>query len=114
MNNLSDYFRNLGGLHDARVLDLRWNYAGKCFSIEIDDLHSNEAGEQDYCGPSQAVIVCTGISKLLIEVDFGLDGLMIYDWVISQSSGHGYSCEVKFSPAGRVIFQCGSIEVVKE
>jgi len=50
----SEWLRKRGGLHDARVLDLRW--AGPHFEISFDDVWSNDLDLPDGAAPGAMVL----------------------------------------------------------
>ena len=111
MKSIIQFIKSLGALHDATVTEMRWLPQEKRFEIGIEDLYQNFKGLPDYPGPTKGRFVFSQVSKLYsTDVDFADVGLMIYELTFRNSEAPGHGCEIRFSPGGKMLIECQSIE----
>lgn len=101
----------LGGLHDAMVMSLAWSAEDRALSIVVDDINANTRGFPEYPGRSTAKFVLSGVTLLEAQAELGLDGLTIFEWIISEKGPDGYRSSISLSPGGRLVIECGRIDI---
>lgn len=109
--SIQSQVESLGGLHDAMVMSLTWNAEKRTLSVVVDDINANTSGLPEYPGRSMATFVFSGVTLLHAEVDLALDGLMIFEWIISRKEPDGYCSSISFSPDGRLAIECRHIDI---
>lgn len=110
--SLQRFVESLGGLHDARVLVLEWSAVDRRLRIVVSDIYANSLGLPEYSGPTQATVVFSDTSRLEVEADFTLDGLSIFDWIMSRKDRDTISSVITFAPGGKLTVECRSIDIV--
>jgi len=106
----SSYFENLGGLHDARVKELKWLKECNQLSICVDDMNSNFLGAPEYRGALPAEIVFEGAEMLNVSLEIKSDSFSIYDVGIEVGNS-GLGVSIKFAPGGNMSFVCANVTV---
>ena len=114
MEDIVEFVKSLGGLHDSTVLKLLWLPKERRLEIDIKDIYWNFEGLPDYSGPTTATFVFSQVADLVVDVDFTTRGHMICDWLFQAAGVPSYKSELLFSPSGKITVECGSIECVKD
>ena len=113
MENIAEFIKSLGGLHDSTVLKMLWHPENSRLEIEIEDIYWNFEGLPEYPGPTRATFVFSQVASLEVEVNFTVVGLMVHDWEFQATGVPNYKSEILFSPGGKITIECGRIECVK-
>jgi hypothetical protein len=115
MEDIVEFVKSLGGLHDSKLLKLVWLLPERRLDLHIKDIWWNSEGHPEYPGPTPAMFVFTDVSKFDVNVgDFCVVGHMIYDWTFQKTGTPNYVSEIAFSPGGKIIVECDHIECVQQ
>lgn len=114
MEDINDLIKSLGSLHDSVLRKLVWRPADNSLDLEMDDLYANFFGLPEYQGPKKGVFIFSEVAHFEVQINLTVTGLMVYDWRLAKSDAGKYKSEILFSPAGRMIIECGQIECVKD
>ena len=110
MDSFETALKNLGGFHDAYVLEFSIDTSALKLKIRIDDIFSNNEGFPDYAGPTPATFVFSSVSELTINVESALDEVRIFDFEVTDERKGSSSAKITFWPAGRMTFSYGNAE----
>jgi hypothetical protein len=114
MQDIAQFIKSLGGLHDAEITKLLWQPESRSLEIKIDDLYANFEGCADYKGPQSAGFVFSQVSKFdVLALSFDEFGVMIYEWTVTTTEKSTYLSEIGFCTGGRVLVECGTLECIK-
>lgn len=113
MHDVIELLKSLGGVHDATMLNLFWRADDRILEVEIDDVYSNFNGLPEYQGPEKAMFVFEQVLNLDVGVDFGVGGLLVYNFEIFKTDNGSYSSKIEFSPAGVIRIECANVRCVK-
>lgn len=102
----------LGELHDARIELLRWEPLQRRLEVHIDDLFSNFLGLPEYPGGKAGGFVATEVSRLTVTGDFVVRGLAIDSLGLEIVSPLLYRIDLRLSPAGQILVDCGKLHFV--
>lgn len=111
--DIVQFIKSLGGLHDSVVSNVVWSPQNHHLEIEIENIYSNFEGLPEYSGPAGATFVFFQVTDVIMEVDFTVIGLMIYDWEFQTNGVPNYKSRINFSPSGKTTIECGRIVCVK-
>ncbi|MEF9387002.1 hypothetical protein V4890_15465 [Ralstonia solanacearum species complex bacterium KE056] len=109
-----EFFKSLGGLHDASVNGISWDMKNKSMEITVDDINSNFEGLPEYKGkkPASIVFIDVGWTKFSVDV-FDRDVCRIYDVDVTEVGlDGGFEFVVKLSPGGKIELACREINIV--
>lgn len=95
MKSPKEFFDAFGGLHDAQVLSLNFNFEDDSLKVLIDDLYANFLNLPEYKDIKNVYLIISGCKILDINIELLGDELKIYDIYIEQSQ-----MKIEFSPAG--------------
>ena len=115
MTDIVQFIESLGELHDATVTEFLWLSLEQRLELGIEDLYWNFERFPEYPGAIPGRFIFSQVSKLYpSDVDLAEGGrLMIYDWLFQKAERSNYSCEILFSPGGRLRIECGQIECLQ-
>lgn len=105
------YFEDLGGLHDARVEEIRWQKSAQKVSIFVDDANANFLGLPGHAVVASA-FVFAGVEALDAEL-FDDSCLSIYD-LVAEVKGSQLHISIGLAPFGRMSFVCTSVSVCQK
>jgi len=111
MNKIDDpvsYFGDLGGLHNARVEEIRWQKADQEVSILVDDANANFLGSPGHTAVASE-FVFSGVEALDAEL-VDAANLSIYE-LASETKGDQLHISIGFAPFGKMAFSCSSVAV---
>lgn len=111
IENPAKFFTDLGGLHDSKVVAIRWDIAMASLSLALDDINANFQGLPEYRGRSPATVRFNGVTGLSLNFDAPIDGpLRIYE-IECNNMGNVLSLEVRLAPGGRLAFSSKSVDL---
>jgi hypothetical protein len=106
------FFRDLGGLHDARIAAFKWDRPRRTVSILVDDIHSNFLGLPEYRGARPAKLFLREVDQLELCVEIAAEELAVYDVEVSDSADDGTrQVLIRWSPGGLLRCRCKEIVV---
>ena len=110
MEDICQFIKSLGDLHDGNVLGLQWLPEECRFELAIEDIYANFRSFPEYKGPVRAKFVFSNVSNLNINVSLSETGILLYEWTVQKRGPQDYSSELRFSPAGIILVSCALIE----
>jgi len=106
----ASFFRALGNMHDARVIEFQWNPTQREMAIAVNDLYANFAGLPEYPGLQPVRLVVSGVCGIQIDVTTDKFPARIMDLEVEQPrSDSQLEIAVKFDPSGSMKICCGSV-----
>ena len=109
MNDIVQFIEDLGGLHDARIVDLFWYSSDRRLELQIDDIHANSQGLPEAANPEGGTFIFFEVATFLIDADLGIHDIAIYEWVANME-GKRVRSTILCSPGGRLEIECERIE----
>lgn len=103
ITNPVEYLDQLGGMHDALVLNLSIDCVSSSLSIVVDDINANFEGLDDYLGEAKAELAFTGVSGVSIA-----NGNFEKPWIfecVAKDEGGVCSIICHLSPSGLLEFK---------
>lgn len=78
------YFQLLGGLHDAYIEHIDWQFGDRNCYLKINDLNINTRGLDEYPGCKPATLLFKGVYGInfISDMEYEEDRAWIYDIVI--------------------------------
>jgi len=86
VDNVKEFFKNLGGMHDARVELINFNPYGLLVALEISDINSNFYGLPEYKGERPCSLLFKEVQSLFIDT-VPLEGICIGNITIENEAG---------------------------
>lgn len=107
------FFRELGGLHDADIVQITWDAIARTILLHVDDLNSNFDGLPEYRGREEAAITFKDVESLMLSCDsFKRDVQRIYKIEVAAAQNLSrFEVSVQISPSGRLTFICENMMV---
>ena len=100
VQDVQKFFAELGGLHDAKVLNAAWNPQSYELTVTVDDLRANFAGLPEHGGAQPATLVFRAVSRVNLGADVDMaGGVRIFDVECSSKPG---VVRLLLSPYGRI------------
>ena len=100
MTTLKDTLENLGDLHDARVMSIRWDSHLADLDFTFEDIYANFAGLANHPGKEQGSIVLHNVKELDVAIEtIGL--AHIYAFSVIEIEGD-FLATVLFRPSGKI------------
>jgi hypothetical protein len=109
--NIIELIDSLGGLHDAVLLQVLWVPQTASLELQIEDLHANSLGFSDYRGPTEGSVKFSSVTKLAVDVEFSVEGLMIYELKTERQEDNSYLSKIAFSPHGSILIESQEVEI---
>lgn len=105
------FFRELGGLHDADIIQITWDAIAKTILLHVDDLNSNFDGLAEYRGREKAAITFKEVESLMLSCNsFKRDVQRVYKLEVTAAQNLSrFEVMVQISPSGRLTFSCENI-----
>ncbi len=104
------FFKDLGGLHDARIEHLRWDPNHRQVTILVDDINSNFLDLPEYKGLAPATLTLSKVIGFILNVDRPDATLNIYELEVCPESAH-LAAQFKIRPSGKIKIACASIGI---
>ena len=113
IENPTDFFAELGGLHDADIGRITWNAEARSIEIEIDDLSANFDGLPGYSDKRPVVLKFNGLEELELRCDgLSADTQRIYRLEVRNNpDSRQASALILILPSGRLSFEFANIAV---
>lgn len=109
IRDAAKHFSNLGSMHDAKLLALRWDPQSRELTLDLNDFQANFHGLPEYKGPSPGSLVFSDVSSLSIDCEMTNTGtLRVFD-ISCQATGPLHEVTVALAPDGKIHVVCRSI-----
>ena len=107
------FFRELGGLHDAKIVNITWNVFRRSATLEVDDLNANFYGLPEYSGKKHALIIFGEVEDMQLNCDAKqADKQRVYELEMLKDEGSKkYKLTMRISPSGQLNFMCEFVEI---
>jgi hypothetical protein len=100
IQDVAKFFAELGGLHDAKVLQVNWTPKSSELAVSVDDLRANFAGLPEHGGTKPAALVFGAVSRISLSGEGQELGILrLFDIECSNKSN---VVTMLFSPGGRM------------
>ena len=111
IQDVTKFFADLGGLHDAKVLQVAWAPGLSELTMSIDDLRANFLGFPEHSGATPATLIFGVVSRLSISGEApNVGAVKLFD---VECSSWPNAVSLLFSPGGRMEVEFESLTVVK-
>ena len=104
------FFTQLGGLHDARIRQIRWDAAARTISLEVGDLNAKALELPKHMGSNPGTLIFHDAEGLTFACDaFSNDIQRVHDVEIDETGSGRYRCTLLVSPSGRLTFDFSAV-----
>lgn len=111
IENPTNYFDDLGDLHDGKIITVNLDEGNNSASLKIEDLHCNFQGLPEYQGLMPVEIIFEGITEAEKFLDLRWPATIYTLEIFETGKDASLDVDIKISPEGRFNFQCSSVSV---
>jgi hypothetical protein len=111
IRDVAGFLRELGGLHDARLLRLDWQCSDARLQLTLSDLCSNFEGLPEYRGCLEGSLVMEGVTSLVLRTEAGEGPRRIFDVAVERAEDAPLKLLWKIAPAGSIEVHCDKVVV---
>ncbi|MFT5180482.1 MAG: hypothetical protein ACI8S3_000356 [Alphaproteobacteria bacterium] len=105
------FFRELGGLHDARIQQVLWSPEHREIAFTVDDLNSNSEGFPEYQGLFPQVVILEGVADITVSFAPIESHLNVYDFKVTTESASQLRVDISFWPGGSISVLCAELRL---
>lgn len=105
---LQERLRELGNLHDARVIEIERISPLQDIIFHFDDIHSNSQGLPSYPGAVPGRVVARGVKHIGGPLAVPEDAAGIWEITVNRERA-GVALIVRFWPGGQLCVECESV-----
>ena len=106
-----DTLRDLGGLHDATIQEVRWRSAEKALRLVVNDMFSNFRELPEYPGPKSGSVTFVGVSSGTGETSPFAGVLRISGIDVASKDGRLHVRLGLSEPGSDLQFSCDDLQV---
>src|ERR1700731_4590487 len=102
MTTLKNSLEQLGDLHDARVMSIRWDANLRDLEFTFEDVYANFRGLANYPAREQGGTVLRHVKELVIDMAVdGNGGAHVYEFTVEELQSE-FVATVLFRPSGKI------------